>query len=164
MICRFLLLVFWLACFGVASSEAHLGEAEAALTARYGPPHGRQMEHTLVQGRAYVVGERLMFRNADWRVVAVMQDGACIKITYARRGRWAEAQFDSILAANAGSSTWSEIVGEAPKWQRTWRRSDGLVAKWLYAGGFIIESHAFVDARDRIRSRALFTDRSSTSP
>lgn len=157
-----ILIVAVLLSAGVSFGEAHIGDTETTLVARYGAVRVRTAEHTLVEGRAVVLGERLMFKNADWRVNAVMIHGRCAKITYALRGPWTEAHFTGLLSANVGDGTWREVGEAAPKWQRTWRRSDGLVAKWMYVGGFIIESHAFVDARDHLQARAA--DRSRGTP
>jgi hypothetical protein len=152
MLNRLLLLVLGLSGLVATVGEAHLGHTEAELVTCFGPVESRQAEHALVQGEALVIGARLTFRRDAWRVRAVMIDGRCAKITYTRRGRWTEAHYGELLEANADAAAWEEIAGGTPKWQRTWRRSDGLVAKWMYAGGFIIESHAFVAARHDLRT------------
>lgn len=134
-----------------AAAEARIGETEAQLVQRFGAVTARSAERTLEQGRAYVLGERIVLRQAEWRVTAVLIGGICAKITYVRSGRWSERHFADLLALNSGRWSWAEVRGGAPNWQRTWRRSDGLVAKWMYAGGLAIEAQPFVDAQQRVR-------------
>jgi hypothetical protein len=132
-------------------STAGIEETEAQLVQRFGDVQERKPERTLEAGRVYVVGERIVFKRANWRVTAVLLDGICAKITYVRSGPWSESQYAELLSTNAGDGNWREIVGGAPKWQRAWQRSDGIVARWKYAGGFVVEAQSFVDARERVR-------------
>jgi len=146
---RWLMLGLILSCATVA--HARIGDTEAQLVERFGAVHARMPERILEGGRVCVLGERVVFRQHEWRVTAVLIDARCAKITYAKTGAWAESQFTELLAVNAGRWAWSEIAGKVPNWQRTWRRADGLVAKWRYAGGFAIEGQPWVDARERAR-------------
>jgi hypothetical protein len=132
------------------AAEAGIGDTEAELVARFGAAQARMPERIQAQGRIHVLGERIVLKQAEWRVTAVLINGRCAKITYVKKGRWAELQFRELLSRNADRWAWNEIRGGAPKWQRTWRRVDGLVAKWMYAGGFAIEAQPFVDARRRV--------------
>lgn len=138
----------------VTNVHGRIGETEAELVERFGAVHARMPERMLEKGRIYLMGERVVLKLDEWRVTAVLIGGRCAKISYVKSGGWTRQQHDELLAVNAGRWTWSEIVGAAPKWQRTWRRSDGLVAKWMYVGGFAIEAQPFVDARARARESA----------
>jgi hypothetical protein len=137
-----------------ATAEARIGDSEAQLVARFGSVQARRPEPLLEQGRVFVLGERVVLKKQEWRVTAVLIDGHCAKITYGRAGAWKEQHYRDLLAQNADRWAWNEIPSAVPKWQRTWRRSDGLVAKWMYAGGLAIEGQPFVDARDRAREMA----------
>lgn len=139
---------------GLTLAEARIGETEAQLVVRLGGVQTRLPERTVAEGRVYLLGERVVFKQNEWRVTAVLIDGHCAKITYHKTGAWTEQQFTDLLTVNTGQWKWREIVSGAPKWQRTWRRADGLVAKWMYAGGFAIEGQPFVDAKDRIQEYA----------
>lgn len=145
-----ILLALALAPGTVTNAQAGIGETELELAARFGPVEGRRPERIQVDGHIYVLGERIVFKQAEWRVTAVLIRDQCAKITYAKSGRWMEGQFRDLLTRNADRWAWHEIPGRAPKWQRAWRRADGLVAKWMYAGGFAIEAQSFVDARRRV--------------
>lgn len=137
---------------GFASmAHARIGETEAQLVDRFGAVRARLPERTVEQGRVYALGERVVLKQGEWRVTAVLIDGYCAKITYTKTGAWTEQHYQDLLTVNAGRWAWTEVTGGAPKWQRTWRRADGLVAKWMYAGGFAIEAQPFVDARDQLR-------------
>jgi len=135
--------------------QADIGETEAELTAHFGPVDARRPERIQLHGNIFVLGDRIVFKQAESRITAVLIDGICSKITYAKTGRWTEAQFHDLLSRNANRWAWSEIPSRAPKWQRAWRREDGLVAKWRYVGGFAIEAQPFVDARRRALQIAL---------
>ncbi len=138
----------------VTMARAAIDESEGQLMARFGAVQTRASERILEQGRVYAVGERLMFRQREWRVTAVLIGGRCAKITYVKHGAWTGRDYAALLSANAGRWTWTEIIGAVPKWQRTWRRSDGMVAKWRYAGGFAIEGQSFVDVCEEVREAA----------
>jgi hypothetical protein len=141
--------------FGFAElSRAGIGETEDQLVRRFGDVRERKPERALEAGRVYVVGERIVLKRESWRVTAVMLDEKCAKITYTRSGPWSEPQYAELLATNAGGGTWREIIGGAPKWQRAWQRSDGIIARWKYAGGFVVEAQPFVEARERVRTIA----------
>jgi len=147
-------LVFVFALGRTTVAEARIGDSEAQLVVRFGAVSARMPERILAEGRVCIVGERLVLKQHEWRVTAVLIDGRCAKITYAKTGAWAESQFTELLGVNAGRWAWSEVAGAVPKWQRTWRRGDGLVAKWKYASGFAIEAQSFVDARERAEDMA----------
>jgi hypothetical protein len=145
-------LAMMVALLPVSSVEAGIGETEEQLVARHGAVDARLPERMLEQGRIFILGERIVLKRAEWRVTAVLLEGRCAKITYGKSGAWTDSQYMELLARNAGGWRWNEILGGAPKWQRTWRREDGLVAKWMYANGFAIEGQPFVDARARARA------------
>lgn len=138
----------------VTLGEARIGETEAQLVVRFGIVQTRLPERTVAEGRVYLLGERVVLKQNEWRVTAVLIDGRCAKITYHKAGAWTEQQLTDLLTVNTGQWRWREIISATPKWQRTWRRADGLVAKWMYAGGFAIEGQPFVDAKARIQEYA----------
>ena len=142
---------------GGTRSEARIGDTEGQLVTRFGAVQSRRAERIMESGRVYVLGERVVLKPEGWRITAVLINGHCAKITYAKSGRWTETQYDELLSENADRWAWQEIPGEVPKWQRTWQRSDGLVAKWMYASGFAIEGRAFVDACTRAAQNAQQT-------
>ena len=136
-------------------SHAQIGETEAELVERFGFVQERKPERALEEGRVFVIGERIVLKRDRWRITAVMVDGRCAKISYARNGAWTEQHYADLLSTNANNGEWREVSGSAPNWRRAWQRSDGIIAHWKYAGGLVIEGESFVEARERLRAIAI---------
>ncbi len=122
---------FALLVFFVSSLFARVGETQAQLVNRFGPPIARATHKVFAQGKSYELGPTLTFKQDDWQIACDFVDGRCVKINYQKTGEWTEEHFQSVLNANGQGEKWTDLTDPgAKKFLRKWRRSDGAVADW----------------------------------
>lgn len=133
---------------------ARLGDTEAELIERFGQPKSRSNHHVVAQGKSWVLGQALSFRQDDWHVHCYIVDGRCMRISYAKPGDWSEAQIQQVLSSNSQGVRWAE--GTPPsqaKSRRAWKRNDGSTAEWTKAG-FSLTWNAYEKAKAVLEERA----------
>ncbi len=122
---------FALLAFFVSSLFARVGETEAQLVSRFGPPIARVTHKVFAQGKWYELGPTLTFKQEGWQMACDLVDGRCVKINYQKTGEWTDEQFQTVLNANSQGEKWIDLsVTGAVKIRRKWKRSDGAVATW----------------------------------
>jgi hypothetical protein len=146
-----LILVFIVCCPSI--SNARLGETEAELVKRFGPPRSRGGEKTMGDGRIVDLGPRLGFSQDEWSIISVLIDGRVARESYSKPGKWTEDQIKTVLTANAQGATWIEITKHAGSISRSWRRSDGATASWS-GSGMELTHPAYVKAEQIARAKA----------
>lgn len=137
-----------------ALATARVGENEQELVHRYGGVISRLKAEHSTQGRRYSYGEYLDFRADDWSIQALLINGRCERISYAKRGEWTEEQFKHLLEINGGRSQWEEQKNPNPKFQRKWKRRDKTTADWLSARGITIETPVVEKTKQAIEKAA----------
>ncbi|MBS0631651.1 MAG: hypothetical protein JSS11_07030 [Verrucomicrobia bacterium] len=147
---------FWFLLFLLpASLFARLGEREAELTARFGPPLSRAKETTAQHGRVVEFGVRLNYRQGDWFITCVIVDGRSAREFYNKGDEWTEDQFTTVLAANSQGARWTDISKPSTlKLAREWRRADGATASWQKIQGMDVIQPAYVRARNLAEAKA----------
>jgi hypothetical protein len=147
--------VFLSLAFGfIAVAHARLGETEAQMTARFGPPTVRSQHSTFAQGKLWPIGPTLMFRQGDWTISCDLIDGRCVRIQYGKPGDWTEEQFQLVLAYNSQGAKWTDTSRPAAaKFQRTWKRIDGAEAGWS-GGQMRLVVPAYERAKQVIEAKA----------
>ncbi|MEO6994408.1 MAG: hypothetical protein ABI273_12310 [Lacunisphaera sp.] len=139
----------------VIHANARLGETEAELTARFGPPAGRSKHIIVAQGKIFEMGPTFNFRQKDWSISCDLVDGKCMRISYSKQGDWSEDQIKLVLSANNQGATWTETSKPAiADLQRTWKRSDGSIATWQLASGMTLVWQAYEVAKATVEERA----------
>lgn len=135
---------------------ARLGETEAQLVARFGAPVSRAKEITITQGKFVDFGQKLTFKQNDWRIECAVIDGHSAREVYYHPGEWAEDQFTTVLTANAQGVKWTDISKDLRrKLMREWRRADGGTASWRQAGSSMEVTHpAYVRAKELAEAKA----------
>lgn len=116
-------------------AQARLGDTEAELIQRFGEPKLRSKHHVLTQGKSWVLGPALFFKQSDWSIQCDLVEGRCMRISYSKPGDWSEEQVQLVLSSNSQGVRWNE--GPEPsiaKLKRTWKRNDGSTAVWTRSG------------------------------
>lgn len=127
-----ILAVVW---FVPVLAVARLGETEAELVNRFGEPKLRSKHHVTAQGKSWVLGPVLFFKQDDWSIHCYMVEGRCMRISYAKPGDWTETQIQQVLNSNSQGVRWGE--GSKPstvQFKRSWKRNDGSTAEWTRSG------------------------------
>jgi hypothetical protein len=143
--------------FSAAVAWARLGENEPELVRRYGPMTLREPEIVIEEGKMQTLADCLHFRKDEWTIIARLVEGRCESITIVRDGDWSDDEFQRVLAANRGNSTWKELKSSTPKQHRSWKRRDGGSAEWGLMQGMTLETPAYAKARETVRQRAKKT-------
>ncbi len=148
--CIAVLLSFFL----TAQAVARLGESEAELVKRFGPPTQRSSEKTATQGRFHEVAMRLTFRQGDWTIESSLVDGRCARERYSKVGEWSEEQIAQVLDSNAQGAKWTQTSkASSAKVLREWRRDDGATATWKLRV-MVITHPAFEREKARVEAKA----------
>lgn len=135
---------------------ARLGENEAQLIQRFGEPRLRTSHSVFAQGKSWVLGPQLHFRQDDWSITAVLVDARCGHIHYTKVGEWTDEQFLAVLNANSQGGRWTETSkpGGIPKLQRSWRRDDGATTRWQLGVGLTLITPAYNRAKAVAEAKA----------
>lgn len=138
-----------------AIAFARLGETEAELLKRFGPPAGRGKESTVAQGKILEFGPTLRFRQGDWSIACTLIDGRSCKENYQKSGEWTEEQFATVLNSNAQGAKWTDISKPGgKKLAREWKRSDGATATWSKHSGITVTHPAYRRAKEVLEAKA----------
>ena len=132
---------------------ARLGETERELIKRFGQPISRSNVTMFAQSKIWVLGSGLLFEQDVWKISCTVIDERCVAVSYSKRGEWTDAQIDTVLAANAQGVQWTEIMNGLRQYSRSWRRTDGTMAKWS-PNGLWMETPYLQHARDIIEAKA----------
>jgi hypothetical protein len=145
-----------LALLSVGVAHARLGETEAEMIARFGPPAHRGQHTAHAQGKNWDLGPSLSFKQDDWNIGCDLIDGRCVRVSYQKRGEWTEEQTQLVLSYNSQGGKWTETTKSPSmkKLARSWRRSDGATAGWTSTGGMKMEVPAYERAKQVIEAKA----------
>ena len=99
---RYIIFLLWVATAALAS--ARLGDTEAELVKRLGPPTSRSKVMHSAEGKSLEIGRRLFFRQDDWTIECDIIDERCARTDYGKAGRWTDDHFLAVLSANAKAS------------------------------------------------------------
>lgn len=141
--------------FMTATAQARLGETEQEMVDRFGKPMQRG-EHTVIaQGKSWVLGPTVHFRQEDWQISADLVDGRCVRIAYSKRGDWTEEQVQLVLGSNSQGIKWTETSKpNTKKIERSWRRNDGALAGWSTLGSIRMVVPAYDRAKQVVEAKA----------
>lgn len=131
------------------TSYARLGDTETQMVQRWGSPKMTSEEKTFAQGKYYTIGKNLHFTADDWRITALVIEGRCARITYAKPGDWDDGQKALVLTTNAQGAKWTRTPKPIIQ---TWRREDGATAE-LILNQFKLEHPAFIRAVEKAKSQ-----------
>ena len=140
--------------FFATFAHARLGETEAELVGRFGPPTFRMVEKVPAQGRMWELGPRYSFRQGDWQIHCVLVEGRCAWIDYGKPGEWTEEQIQLVLGSNSQGARWTETTKGSNKHSRSWRRTDGATATWTSYSGMKLIVPAYDRAKQIIEAKA----------
>lgn len=139
----------------VPCAYSRLGETEAELAKRFGPPTTQAQDTMLTAGKILRLWPKLTYRQDDWRIACDIVDGRCARATYAKPGEWTEDHFLAALNANAQGATWTDLSDAKFKVvKREWKRSDGATALWRKGVGLTLTTPAYVRATETAAAKA----------
>lgn len=151
---RLSLLLLIVTCL-LPTAQARLGESELQLIERFGAPKLTSKHNIIAQGKIIPLGPQLLFKEGDWSIACEMIDGRCMRIRYSKPGDWTEDQFALVLTSNGQGAAWTETSNPKLKHlQRSWKRSDGSVAKWQKLQGMTVTWDAYNKAKAKAEERA----------
>lgn len=137
----------------LSAAQARLGDTEAELIKRFGRPTSISSHSVSAQGKSFVLGPTLRFRQDDWTMRCDLIDGRCVRISYSKIGDWSDDHVRMVINANAQGALWNE-KSPYPKSQRNWFRSDGSTATWSKFGGMDLTWDTYNKAKTAVEERA----------
>ena len=122
---RFALLATTTLALGLAPlAYSRLGETEAELEKRFGPPRTKARDNLIAEGKITHLWPQLSYRQEDWTITCDIVDGRCARVTYHKPGEWTEDQLKAVLNSNAQGATWTD--GSKPSIKK-------LAREWIAA-------------------------------
>jgi len=142
-------------CLMPVVSYGRLGETEAQLQQRFGPPTSQSKDMIMSQGKIFELCPILTFKQDDWYIHSHIVEGRCALEAVSKPGEWTDAQITLVLTSNAQSAKWTEITNPSlRKLRREWRREDGATAIWQLGQGFVVTHPAYNLAKQRAQDKA----------